>query len=470
MVLGRSRAAPNALAGNRDLKSVDLPVFLCAAFMGLAILLAEGLYLGPVPATLIALVAAAVTLVFLLASFRSFALPAGLGWLLAMVLIGSLSASVGMSSGRVGNQIDLFRDVIILFAYMGFMLVGYYFGRDRAVTLMVWWVLVVVGSVRSLTHLWLFVGQVTSGVSDVYILRLEAGRGDQVQLVAVVACCLILREGRTSDGWKRVAKLAAGLCVISMTLALSRVLLTELIIVAMVFSATRPCEDNRFLRLNLTRAVTVAGSGVAALTVALVSLRFVSEPAFAFVYEGFIEKLFNSWNEVASTQQQSAADIDQNYRAFESDRGVQSFADAGWFAQWFGQGWGTAVQLGLDTASTRSDFVRTEAAFLHNGYIGYLVKVGLLGLACYVGFMLRLIHLAVFEPGDEEEGTGSLARRQALLSLILCLAAASLTGGGFGFPAGFLSFALIIGTCLYDPSRPGQRARARGTRIGSGVS
>lgn len=453
-----------------ELPPTDPEVICGAILLGLAIFLAEGGYFGPIATTLFALLAASVALAFWLIRTGSFVLPVGLGFLLAILMIGSGSASVAMSVGRGGSQTDLVRDVAILLSYSTFLLAGYYFARDCGAVRLVWWVLIVVGVLRSAVQLWLFTGQVASGVSDVYVLRLEAGRGEQVQLVAVVAACLLVRGSRPGDFWAKVAKLSAAICVVSITLALSRVLLTELIIVAMIFSATRIVDGSGSLRLSLSRAFTVAAGGVAVLTLALISLRWVSEPAFTFVYEGFIEKLLNSWNEVVSTQQQSAQDIDENYRAFESDRGVQSFINAGWFSQWFGQGWGTSVKLGLDTASTRSEFVRTEAAFLHNGYISYLVKVGIIGLSCYVGFMLRLVHHAVFEPGQGEGGGRSVPQRQALLSVALCLGVASLTGGGFGFPSGFLSVALLIGTCLYAPLRPGSETWAPDPRTGPEVS
>lgn len=441
----------------------------CAALLGLAIFIAEGGYAGPMVTTLFAIFVASVTLAFWLVRSDFFILPVGLGWVLAMLMIGSLSAVVASADGRGSGQTDLVRDVAIILSYAGFLLVGHHYGRAGAAVRLVWWALITVGALRSLIHLWLFFGEVAGGVSDVYVLRLEAGRGDQVQLVAVIAACLVARRRQPGDVWRKVAVVAAGLCVLSITLALSRVLLTELIIVAMVFTATRLADGTGTLRVRVARAFTVLAGGVASLALALFALRFVSEAAFTFVYEGFVEKLLNSYNEVASTRQQSLQDINENYRAFESERGVQSFLEAGWFGQWFGQGWGTAVTLGLDTASTRSDFVRTEAAFLHNAYINYLVKVGIVGVACYIGFVLRLIHLAVFEPSEHQEQVESLWRRQALLAAVLCLGVASLTGGGFGFPSGFLSVALFIGTCLYAPTRPWRNRDLRAAGAGDRV-
>lgn len=438
--------------------AADPELYGCAALLGIAILVAEGELAGPLVATFLAVLTASVALCFWLIRAGSFVLPAGLGWLMAVLMIGSVSAAVGIASGQPGNNADLVRDLLIALAYIGFLLVGYYYGRERSATSLVWWVLIVIGGVNSVIHLWLFTGQITSGVSDVYILRLEAGRGTQVQLAAVVATWLVTRGRKPGDLWTKVAFATAGVCVLSITLALSRLLIIELVIVAMIFSASRLREGSDTLEFRVLRAIGVTVGGLAALSLAVFSLRFISETAYTFVYDGFIEKLLNSYNEVASTQQQSLQDIDENYRAFESERGLQLFSDAGWFGQWFGQGWGTAVPLGLDTASTQSNFVRTEAAFLHNGYINYLVKVGIAGLAAYLAFMVRLIYLAVFEPVRGEDQARAVAQRQALIAVVLCLAVGSLTGGGFGFPAGFLSTALLLGTCMYTPT-PGRDAR-----------
>ncbi|WP_194288476.1 O-antigen ligase family protein [Ornithinicoccus halotolerans] len=449
---------------------VHVELYGLAALLGLAILIGEGNVAGPMVASFLAVLTASGALVVWLVRPGPSPVPVGLAWLLAMLTIGSMAAVVATAHGRAGDRTDLVRDVAIVLSYLGFIAAGHSFTRERRALRALWWLLLILGGVRSVHHLWLFTGQVSAGVSDLYLLRLEAGRGEQVQLVAVVATYLLVRGRPRRGWWQRLAIGAAVLCALSMTLAMSRILLLQLLIVAMVFAATRVAAGTGTLRLVLVRAVTVVGGGLALLTIVFFSLRFVSEPAYTVAYEGFVEKLFNSWNEVASTSQQSAQDIDQNYRAFESERGVRLFSDAGWFEQWFGLGWGTAVPLGLDTASTRSEFVRTEAAFLHNGYINYLVKTGMIGLACYVGFMLRLLYLAVFQSSAAVEDRQDTARRQALLALVLCLAAATVATGGLGFPAGFLSLALLLGTCLYTPfDRPRRGGDRRGLRLGQEV-
>lgn len=450
--------------------STQPELVLGAALLGVAIFVAEGGYAGPMVTTFFALLCASFSLLLWLVRAASFDLPVGLTWLLGMLAVGALSATSALAAGRAGTQTDLVRDLAILMSYMSFILVGFYFGRDRNAVRLMWWVLIVTGAVTSLVHLWLFTGQITAGVSDVYVLRLRAGRGNQVQLVAVIAACLVMRGCRPGDFSRKLAVALAGVCVVSITLALSRLLLIELVIVAIIFASTRVEDGTTRLRFSPVRALTVVAGGVASLTLVLVILRFISEPAFVFVSEGFLDKLLNSWTEVTSTQQQTAQDIDGTYRAFEADRGTTSFLEAGWFSQWFGQGWGAAVQLGLETASTTSEFTRTEAPFLHNAYINYLVKVGIVGLACYLGFMLRLIHFAVLEPTGGEEPVASARRRQAVLAATLCLGVASLTTGGFGFPSGFFSIALVIGTCLYTDSPPEHDARVPISQTGRRVS
>lgn len=448
-----SEVLPKVGSSQLGQKPLDPELFGCAALLGLAIIVAEGGYAGPLVASFLAIFVASIALMFWLIRTGTFLFPVGIGWLVALLMTGCLSAVVGLALGRAGNNNDLTRDLAVVLSYIGFLLVGCFYRRERGVAGLVWWVLIFVGGVISIIHIWLFVSELAAGTSNLYLLRLEAGRGSQAQLVAVIATCLVCRGRPPGDRWKKVAVATAVLCVVSITLTLSRVLLLQLIIVAMIFTATRVDDDFRTMHFRIGRAVTVVAGGIAALSFLLFSLQFVSEAAFDFVYEGFVEKLLNSWNEVASSEQQSLQDINENYRAFEAERGVESFQEAGWFGQWFGQGWGTAVQLGLDTASTRSDFVRTEAAFLHNGYVNYLVKVGILGVACYAAFMLRLIVLAIFQPVARKERVHGEWQRQALLAVVLCLAFATLTAGGFGFPTGFLSVALLIGTCLYTPAR-----------------
>ena len=69
---------------------------------------------------------------------------------------------------------------------------------------------------------------------------------------------------------------------------------------------------------------------------------------------------------------------------------MQQFEEQPAFTQWLGQGWGATVQFGFETASTKANFSRTNAPFLHNGYAYYLMKVGIVGLLLYIGFLCHL--------------------------------------------------------------------------------
>jgi hypothetical protein len=119
-------------------------------------------------------------------------------------------------------------------------------------------------------------------------------------------------------------------------------------------------------------------------------LLWVFPAAFNFISEVFIVKLLNSRTEVATSNLETRSQIAENYRAFELANVLAVFNGGSNYAQWFGQGWGSALKFGLETAG--SHFSRIEAAFLHNGYAYYLMKTGIIGLLMYGCFLL---HLAV---------------------------------------------------------------------------
>jgi hypothetical protein len=108
------------------------------------------------------------------------------------------------------------------------------------------------------------------------------------------------------------------------------------------------------------------------------------------------------------------------------------------------------VDFGFETASTKSTFSRTGAAFLHNGYAYFLMKTGILGVVLYAGFMVHLVaraasrHIWPITPF-------ALTQRKLLLVGVIGLAVGTVTTGGLGFPATYLGLVVILGAC-YGPA------------------
>lgn len=106
----------------------------------------------------------------------------------------------------------------------------------------------------------------------------------------------------------------------------------------------------------------------------------------------FRSKLIRSVNEIAISDYRDMSDINHNWRGFESYRAWALFASGNATQQMFGRGFGTVVDLGFHMPLGENVF--RYIPVLHNGYIYVLVKVGLVGLVCYVIFYISIIKTA----------------------------------------------------------------------------
>jgi len=95
----------------------------------------------------------------------------------------------------------------------------------------------------------------------------------------------------------------------------------------------------------------------------------------------FLEKVIHSFREVSIASYSDASDINQNWRGYESARGLSEFLAGSPFQKLFGYGFGKAVDLALYIDLGGNDI--RYAPILHNGYIYLLVKTGVTGLILY---------------------------------------------------------------------------------------
>lgn len=443
---------PGSVARDR----LTLGWFVCAGLIGVTLLVGE--YAGPLAACASAVMIAGGVLIWAWDPSVKHRPPPGASWLILLAALGCFSAVIMLASGSLQSDLrDITRDVLIILSSLLFFVVGHRFSRRWDTSCVLLGALVIVGTVVSLVQIALFVEAVSRGVQDLYVLRLVAGRGSIAQLCAVVAVHMLTRDMPRSR-LRTLLWIMAAVCLLSIVLTLSRLVLLLLLIFGLIFAATKlDSIDGRTLVPATSRALLVILGSVLTLSGVIFALQFISREAYEFVWTGFVEKLLNSWTEVATTEIQTLSDLNANYRAFESGKAMEMFRGGNWFAQWVGHGWGANVPLGMDTASSRDEFVRVEAAFLHNGYINYLVKTGVIGAALYVAFLSHLAALALWGRPLSEIGEKGLMRRQALLATVLALAAGSVIAGGLAFPAGFLSIALLLGLCAAPMSDEGPR-------------
>ena len=433
--LARSQGPPAAW-------NIPLSHQLVAVSVVVALLVSE--YEGPIVA--ISASIAVVTMACLCSADDlglRFASPAA--WLLGILSVGCTGAVVADLAGTVAPSADVQRDLGMILSYALFFIIAFSLARRRQSYFLVLSSVLAVGAIISLVQLVKLAKVLSSGVSDLYLLRLDAGRGSITQFAALCAAYCLYR-GLTAPRLRTWIIVASTLIATSIVTTLSRGLLLFIVVLILGTSAVVIGDRSR-VRVSIGRGSTAVAGSLAAITCGYFVLAFISPATTDFIDSSFVARLTNSLTEVSTTNLQSRNQVIENYRAYELDRALSQYSLQPDVAKIIGQGWGTSVQFDFDTASTTSSFKRTSAAFLHNGYAYYLTKTGIVGLALYIGFMIHLAYRALRSEGwSASEATAS--QRKVLLVVTIGLALGTITTGGLGFPVSYLGLTLVAGACL----------------------
>jgi hypothetical protein len=455
------------MSAARPVAAAKLPFgwVLLACALTSAMLVAE--YLGPIVGIAFALASCGGAL---LCGVRSEVVhfPAAGYWLVGILATGAVTAVIANYSGATPQDIDVQRDIGISLSYLLFLVIGYTMAGRRDTFRLLLAALVAAGLLISVVHLVRLITVLSSGVTDLYLFRLEAGRGSVTQFVALCACLLLLCDDAVRAR-RRVVMGCAGLLVISMLLTLSRGLMLSLIILVLVTVGLGVNRAGRFSGDLGKLLLTIGAAATGVVVFYYLTMAFLPGVQ-AFLDEFFVTRVVNSVTEVSATNLQTRTQIADNYRAFESGEAIRQFSEQPLFAQMIGQGWGSAVRFGLETASTKVSFSRTEAAFLHNGYAYFLMKSGLVGALMYVAFLIQLAGRAV-APNIWPRDAFTSMQRRVLLALVLALAVGTVTTGGLGYPATYLGLAVLLGACYAWPrqdTNSGERVSATSMRGGHG--
>ena len=316
---------------------------------------------------------------------------------------------------------DILRDVAFALVPFALIFIGYWFGGDERMWPLILKIMVLCGFVLAVIHLSTFVINpelLSAGVEEV---RLTAGGGGVLVTIAMVLGLFQYRLGVGRLSPKYLPRfIFLPVLFASFVLSYSR---TDLI-VAIIFSLAL---GGALSRINL-RSVLI----VVVLAVSFVALIvMVPEDETGTLRS----KLARSATEVAVYNYEDMADINANWRGFETYRALVSFSSGSVAQQIFGQGFGALVDLGFVMDFGKVDGVQLQyIPILHNGYAYILIKTGLLGLACYVFFYASLIRYAV-RYSDPLNGEQRLLSR-LLLGCVLSLIMIMYVVGGMAQTAG----------------------------------
>lgn len=155
--------------------------------------------------------------------------------------------------------------------------------------------------------------------------------------------------------------------------------------------------------------------------------------------KSFRGKLANSIRETAISNYEEQVDINQNWRGFEANKGIETFLSGSVKQQILGQGFGAVADLGFDMPLGGSVF--RHIPVFHNGYVYVLLKTGWLGFFLYLLFFFKLIKRAVgfcvFFKGENRFFS------RMLLSCILALILSMFVVGGMAQMADTLIVLLV---------------------------
>ncbi len=368
-------------------------------------------------------------------------LPLGL-----LLIVGLMGTLIGGFGNAAIQDVNFQRDILILLSYLVAVAIGQWFAGSGKFEQVFWRALVLSAVVIANVHLLRFGMALSSGVTDLNSLRLEAGRGSFTEFAGVIG--IFMLKSLTGRSKLSAAQyLALTLILLSLVASLSRGLLISVALLGLFIATSSIMARSQLLAFSLVKIAYLAASSVVVLLAAYFALWIALPQVAGFLDKFFFAKVLQSWTEVSSTQFLTSREIAANYRAFEADRAIAQFESHPIYAQFIGQGWGTVVEFGIETASTTSDFSRTNAAFLHNGYVNFLVKSGFLGVLFYILFLARFLGIARTGRADANRPMLETAKRKFLFVVVIAVVLGSLTTGGFGYPASYLAMAMLLGAC-----------------------
>ena len=167
--------------------------------------------------------------------------------------------------------------------------------------------------------------------------------------------------------------------------------------------------------------------------------------------ETFAGKFALSLRELAVAHYSDVRDINLNFRGYETKRALLQFGEGSAAQMLFGQGFGATVDLGismpLEVTSSGTVRLMRHVGLLHNGYMFLLIKVGIIGLACYIAVLLYLYRVGRRYAALPKEHEQRLPGRLLQASVVTLAATTYIVGGVFN-KMDMFAFTLFTGYLL----------------------
>lgn len=223
------------------------------------------------------------------------------------------------------------------------------------------------------------------------------------------------------------------LCALSVAASFSRILLVSLLILLLTIIGWIHFNDRKkvlYILIGTTLAALVAFN--------------LPAPRLLGSHSSLSDKFLHSVQEIRVKDYVSIAEINQNWRGYETARALRTFRQGTPAEYIVGQGFGALVDLGL-AMPLGAEKIRF-APVLHNGYMYVLVKTGVAGLLLYLLTLVRVGATGV-ELSRSDDKRALFAGR-LLIALGLIFAVSTFVISGMFNKMDLLSVSLLTGALL----------------------
>lgn len=302
-------------------------------------------------------------------------------WGMIIGLLSYLTSSV--------NLIDLIRDLFYYLSPIIFIYLGVIWMREGVNIYSILNAFIVFSGIISLISLFNVVQNINELLTSSYVgdWRDKVGNGDTTLAVtlAVILSGVIPKDYRINKHLYGFISILTGLYFI---LTLSRTVLLAIIIIFLCL----------VIKKHNTKTIKKVLFGGVIACITFFMLLFLLPKT---ITAQFIEKLASSWSEISFNHTwSSVAEIQSNWRGYESYCALYQWSEYNIFNKIFGAGFGERIYVGeyaylflnqVDSSGRPIDTI----AVLHNGYATQIVKLGIAGVILYVLFYILIIRKGI---------------------------------------------------------------------------
>jgi len=351
--------------------------------------------------------------------------------LLVVIALVSVVACLGSFTGHGADRFEFFKDAWYISNPLLILLVGYTLYAMKPDVRIGLRAFVIAGLIVACWQLRGYAIEPSLIKLTAVQIRQVIGTGSFVPVVALVILLIYVGKWRTALGLPNW--LAASLLVVTAVAVAGVFSRSALVVVGVGLAALIGCFSRReWWRVGLPVFLLV-------LTGYLAQIVFDTESSRAL--ESFGGKLARTLQELTLGDGVSARDINLNFRAFETERALDQFAQGSVTSMLFGQGFGAKVDLGITMPLSISEtgFVGVrQIGVFHNGYIYLLTKVGLIGLSLYIAVFVYLYRVgrpfASLPHADARSAAGRLFQFTIVSLAATTYFIAGVFNRGDGFP------------------------------------